>query len=73
MIGMMKDMRNLFFNEHEDYGGDVDDRTYLYTYDKKYKTFVQFRPNRNNEYHGMDISLEQAKRKAPEIVRKYHR
>ena len=65
--------KSLLQRAYEDYGGDVDDRTYLYTYDKKYKTFVQFRPNRNNEYHGMDISLEQAKREAPEIVRKYHR
>lgn len=56
-----------------EYPGDVDDRTYLYTYDKKYKTFVEFRPGRNNVYHGMDISLEDAKRKSPYIVKKYHK
>ena len=58
---------------YEDYDGDVDDRTYLYTWDKKNKTFVQFRPGRNNVYHGMDIDLNTAKEKAPDIVRKYHK
>lgn len=58
------------FIEHS---GDVDDRTYLYTYDKKNKTFVEFRPGRNKVYHGMNISLEDAKKKAPDIVRKYHK
>ncbi|MDE6290345.1 MAG: hypothetical protein K2M16_02325 [Muribaculaceae bacterium] len=58
------------FTDHE---GDVDDRTYLYTYDKKNKTFVEFRPGRNNVYHGMDISLEEARKKAPLIVRKFHK
>ena len=58
------------FTDHE---GDVDDRTYLYTYDKRNKTFVEFRPGRNNVYHGMDISLEEARKKAPLIVRKFHK
>ncbi len=58
------------FAEHP---GDVTDRTYLYTYDKKNRTFVEFRPGRNNVYHGMDISLEDAKRKSPFIVSKYHK
>ncbi len=60
----------LAFAEHP---GDINDRTYLYTYDKKNKTFVEFRPGRNNIYHGMDISLEDAKRKSPFIVSKYHK
>ncbi len=65
-----KSLLSLAFDE---YPGDVNDRTYLYTYDKKYKTFVEFRPGRNNVYHGMDISLEEAKRKSPDIVKKYHK
>ncbi len=65
-----KYLLSIAFAEHP---GDVDDRTYLYTYDKKYKTFVEFRPGRNNVYHGMDISLEEAKRKSPYIVKKYHK
>ncbi|MBD5358546.1 MAG: hypothetical protein HDR88_16430 [Bacteroides sp.] len=65
--------RELLQQAFEDYNGDVDDRTYLYTYDKKYKTFVQFRPGRNNIYHGMDINLKTAKDKAPEIVKKYNK
>lgn len=56
-----------------DHDGDIDDRTFLYTYDKKNKTFVEFRPGRNNVYHGMDISLEDARKKAPDIVRKFHK
>lgn len=56
-----------------DHPADVDDRTYLYTYDKKNKTFVEFRPGRNNVYHGMDIGLERARKMAPDIVRKYHK
>lgn len=56
-----------------DHQGDVDDRTYLYTYDKKYKTFVQFRPGRNGIYHGMDINLEDARKKSPDTVRKFHK
>ncbi len=53
--------------------GNIDDRTYLYTYDKRNKTFVEFRPGRNNVYHGMDISVEEARKKSPYIVRKYHK
>ena len=65
--------QSLLQKAYEDYNGDVDDRTYLYTWDKKNKTFVQFRPDRNNVYHGMDIDLKTAKEKAPDIVRKYHK
>lgn len=57
---------------YKDYLGDVDDDTYLYTYDYKYKTFVEFRPSRNNSYHGMDIDYKAAKQKAPEIVKKFN-
>lgn len=65
--------RRLLRQAYEDHNGEVDDRTYLYTYDSKNRTFVEFRPSRNNEYHGMDISLDSAKRKAPDIVRLYHK
>lgn len=58
---------------YEEHLGDIDDDTYLYTYDPKFKTFVEFRPNRNNEYHGMDISKEVARKKCPEIVKLYHK
>lgn len=57
----------------DDYPGDVDDRTYLYTYDRYHKTFVEFRPGRNRTYHGMDIDIDTARRKAPEIVRKFNK
>lgn len=65
--------KNLLITAFIDHEGDVDDRTYLYTYDKKNKTFVEFRPGRNNVYHGMDISLVEARKKAPLIVRKFHK
>lgn len=65
--------KGLLLSAFIEHPGDVDDRTYLYTYDKKYKTFVEFRPGRNKVYHGMDISLEDAKRKSPDIVKKYHK
>ncbi len=58
------------FEEHQ---GDVNDRTYLYTYDRKNKTYVQFRPGRNGVYHGMDIDTETARMKAPDLVHRYHR
>lgn len=64
--------KSLLRQAYEDYDGDVDDRTYLYTYDAKYKTFVEFRPDRGNKYHGRDIDIEYAKRKAPDIVRRYN-
>ena len=57
---------------YNDHLGDVNDDTYLYTYDYKYKTFVEFRPSRNNTYHGMDIDYNVAKEKAPEIVKKFN-
>lgn len=65
--------KRLLMTAYTDHEGDVDDRTYLYTYDKKNKTFVEFRPGRNNLYHGMDISVEEARKKAPLIVRKFHK
>ncbi|MDE6130611.1 MAG: hypothetical protein K2F74_03365 [Muribaculaceae bacterium] len=64
--------RKLLKQAYEDYPDDIDDNTYLYTYDAKNKTFVEFRPDRNNEYHGMDISKEVARRKCPEIMKLYH-
>ena len=65
--------RQLLRRAYEECPGDVGDRTYLYTYDAKNKTYVEFRPNRNNEYHGMDISRETAIAKCPHIVKLYHK
>lgn len=64
--------RQLLRKAYEEYPGDVDDDTFLYTYDTKFKTFVEFRRNRNKEYHGMDISKEVARKKCPDIVKLYH-
>lgn len=58
---------------YEEFPGEVGDKTYLYTYDTKFKTFVEFRPDRNNEYHGMDISREIACKKCMFIVKLYHK
>lgn len=58
---------------YEEHNGDIDDRTYLYTYDAKNKTLVEFRPSRRNEYHGHDITDEYARSEAPDIVRLYHK
>lgn len=58
---------------YEEHPGDINDETYLYTYDYKFKTFVEFRPDRNNEYHGMDISKEDARKKCPQIMELYHK
>lgn len=65
--------KSLLKRAYEDHPGDISDKTYLYTYDSKYKTFVQFRPDRNNKYHGMDISIEAAQELCPYIVRLYHK
>ncbi|MDE6561219.1 MAG: hypothetical protein K2K75_07555 [Muribaculaceae bacterium] len=65
--------KKLLMTAFLDHEGDVDERTYLYTYDKKNKTFVEFRPGRNNVYHGMNISLGEARKRAPLIVRKFHK
>lgn len=64
--------KQLLKRAYEDHPGDINDDTYLYTYDAKFKTFVEFRPNRNNEYHGMDISKEVALQKCPYIMKIYH-
>lgn len=65
--------RLLLRQAYEEYPGEIDERTYLYTYDAKCKTFVEFRPDRNNEYHGMDISRKEALAKCPRIVELYHK
>lgn len=65
--------RELLHQAYEEHPGDVDDRTYLYTYDSRNKTFVQFRPMRNNAYHGMDITLDIARELTPYIVSLYHK
>lgn len=65
--------RKLLKQAYDEHNGDIDDRTYLYTYDSKNETFVEFRPSRGNEYHGQDVSIEYARAKAPDIVRQYHK
>lgn len=65
--------KQLLKQAYDDHDGDMDDRTYLYTYDPKNKTFVEFRPSRGNQYHGYDIDIEYARSKAPDIVRLYHK
>lgn len=65
--------RQLLRKAYDEHSGDIDDDTYLYTYDTKFKTFVEFRPDRNNEYHGMDISKEAARKKCPHILGLYHK
>lgn len=65
--------RLLLRRAYEEYPGEIDDKTYLYTYDSKFKTFVEFRPDRNNEYHGMDISKDDARTKCPQILKLYHK
>lgn len=65
--------RRLLKQAYEEHLGDIDETTYLYTYDAKNKTFVQFRPDRGNTYHGMDIDIERARIEAPGIVRLYHK
>lgn len=65
--------KKLLKRAYEEHNGDIDDRTYLYTYDAKNKTFVEFRPSRGNEYHGLDITDEYARSEAPDIVRLYHK
>lgn len=64
--------RKLLKQAYEEHDGDVTDMTYLYTYDSKNRTFVEFRPDRNNVYHGMDITKEKALKEAPDIVKLYH-
>lgn len=41
---------------------------YLYAWDQAHNCYVQFRHNRNNEYHGMDIELSNL----PDDVRKFY-
>ncbi|MDE7470109.1 MAG: hypothetical protein K2M57_01525 [Paramuribaculum sp.] len=64
--------RWLLHQAYEDYDGDIDDRTYLYTYDAKYKTFVEFRPDRGNKYHGRDIDIDYARREAADVVKRFN-
>lgn len=57
-----------------EYDGTEDEPKYLYTFDVKNGCFVQFRGDRNREYHGMDLSTEEVYNNVPEYIRlKYHK
>lgn len=65
--------RTLLQIAYEDHPGNVDDRTYLYTYDEKNDTFVEFRPDRNKRYHGRDIDMKTIAEKSPYIKKKFNK
>lgn len=65
--------KELLLRAYEDYPGNVDGQTTdLYTFDLKNRTFVKFWASRNNEFHGMDISDDYARKHASWVVKKYH-
>ena len=57
---------------YNDYNGSEDEPKYLYTFDKRNKTFVQFRSDRQREYHGMDIEKENLPEEFEYLIEKYH-
>lgn len=57
---------------YNDYNGSEDEPKYLYTFDKRNKTFVQFRSDRRREYHGMDFDKEKLPDEFKYLIEKYH-
>lgn len=57
---------------YNDYNGSEDEPKYLYTFDKRNKTFVQFRSDRQREYHGMDFDKEKLPEEFKYLIEKYH-
>jgi len=57
-----------------EYEGMEDEPKYLYTYDAQNGCFVEFRGDRNFEYHGMDLKDNAVQEVVPEYIRKkYHK
>lgn len=62
----------LLIQAYDDYLGPDIEPKYIYTFDKKNQTFVQFRSDRNLEYHGMDISKDKLPTEFKFLIEKYH-
>lgn len=63
---------SLLQQAYNDYNGNEDEPKYLYTFDKRNKTFVQFRNDRQREYHGMDFDKENLPNDFKYLIEKYH-
>lgn len=63
---------DLLQQAYNDYNGNEDEPKYLYTFDKRNKTFVQFRNDRQREYHGMDFDKEKLPEEFKYLIEKYH-
>ena len=69
-----KDYAQLLLDQaYADTPSDEEYPKYLYTYDERHHKFVQFRNDRNKQYHGMNIAPEDENIVPVEVRNLYHK